>query len=278
MTQTLTIAHSPDADDIFMAYGLASGTVTIPGIRFDCLKEDIEVLNQRALEGVYPVTAISFGVYPYIRDRYRLMTVGASMGEADYGPVVVARSTFSAGQLANATIAVPGRYTSATLFLKLAALTAKTVIMPFHEILSAVTSGRVDAGLLIHESQLQFAAKGCHVVLDLPAWWHQKYELPTPLGTNAIRRDLDDTLQSQLTTALRDSIRYALDHRAAALQHTQALREDHFSISFLDRYVGMYVNQRTLSIGTLERQAVQTLYDAAFEAGLFTERLTPEWV
>lgn len=278
MTQTLTIAHSPDADDIFMAYGLANGAVAIPGVQFEFVKDDIEVLNLRALEGVYPVTAISFGAYPYIKDRYALATAGASMGEADYGPIVVAKSTFAAEQLAGATIAVPGQYTSATLLLRLAYPTAKTVIMPFREILAAVTSGRVDAGLLIHESQLQFAAAGCHVVLDLPAWWRQKYHLPIPLGTNAIRRDLDRTLQTQLATALRDSIHYALAHREAALTYTQGVRDEHFPISFLDRYVEMYVNQRTLKIGDEEQRAVQTLFDAAFEAGLLTERLTPEWV
>lgn len=278
MAQTLKIAHSPDADDIFMAYGLACGAVSVPGVRFEFVKADIEVLNQRTLDGAYPVTAISFGAYPYIKDRYILATAGASMGEADYGPIVVAKSTFSAEHLANATIAVPGKYTSATLLLKLAHPTAKTVVIPFREILAAVTSGRVDAGLLIHESQLQFAAKGCHVVLDLPKWWRTTYALPIPLGTNAIRRDLDPALQSLLATALRDSIRYALDHREAALKYTQDVRDEHFPISFLDRYVEMYVNQRTLAIGDEEQRAVQTLYDAAFEAGLLTERLTPEWI
>lgn len=278
MTQTMTIAHSPDADDIFMAYGLACGAVSVPGVRFEFVKADIEALNQHALDGVYPVTAISFGAYPHIKDRYVLATAGASMGEADYGPIVVAKSAFSAGRLANATIAVPGKYTSATLLLKLAHPAAKTVVIPFREILMAVTSGRVDAGLLIHESQLQFETMGCHAVLDLPAWWRATTALPIPLGTNAIRRDLDTALQSRLAAALRDSIRYALDHREAALQYTQGERDEHFPISFLDRYVGMYVNQRTLAIGDEERRAVQTLYDAAFEAGLLTERLTPEWI
>lgn len=278
MTQLLTIAHSPDADDNFMAYGMACGAVAVPDIRFAFVKDDIEVLNHRAIEGVYPVTAISFGAYPYIKDRYILATAGASMGEVDYGPVVVARSAFSPDRLAGATIAVPGRYTSATLLLRLAHPGAKTVEMPFREILAAVTSGRVDAGLLIHESQLQFASEGCYVVLDLPAWWRRRYGLPIPLGTNAIRKDLPELLQSQLSAALRDSIHYALDHRDAALHHTQETRDGQFSISFLDRYVKMYVNQRTIRIGDEELRAVQTLYDAALEAGLLTEQLTPEWI
>lgn len=278
MTHSLTIAHSPDSDDIFMAYGLACGAISVPDVSFDFVRDDIEVLNQRALKGIYPVTAISFGAYPYIQDRYKLMTVGASMGESDYGPVVVARTNVSAQQLGQATIAIPGQYTSAALLLKLALPNAKTVILPFREILPAVIAGRVDAGLLIHESQMQFAAAGCQILLDLPRWWTERFHLPVPLGTNAIRRDLDPALQETLVATLRDSIRYALDHRAAALQHTQAQQGDALPISFLDQYVQRYVNQRTLSIGTEERAAVQALYDAAYEVGALTAPIRAEWV
>lgn len=271
MTHSLTIAHSPDSDDIFMAYGLACGAVTVPDVSFEFVRDDIEVLNQRALEGIYPVTAISFGAYPHIQNHYKLMTVGASMGESNYGPVVV-------GKKALGTIAIPGHYTSAALLLKLALPNAKTVVMPFREILPAVIAGRVDAGLLIHESQMQFETAGCHILLDLPRWWTERFHLPVPLGTNAIRRDLDPALQETLVAALRDSIRYALEHRADALHYTQTQQGDSLPISFLDQYVKRYVNQRTLVIGNEERAAVQTLFDAAFEAGAIPAPLTAEWI
>lgn len=275
---TLEIAHSPDADDIFMAYGLACGAVTVPGVAFKFVMDDIEVLNHHALTGRYPVTAISFAAYPHIHNRYKLMTVGASMGEANYGPVVVAKSALPAADLQHATIAIPGNYTSAALILKLAFPQIKTVVMPFSDILPAVISGRSDAGLLIHESQLQFAAEDCHVVFNLPAWWQQRYQLPIPLGTNAIRKDLDPQLQLQLAQALKDSIRYAWANRAEALRHTQHVRDGNLAIDLLDQYVDMYVNQRTVTIGSDERRAVQTLYDAAYDAQILTSKMTPEWV
>lgn len=278
MTQQITIAHSPDSDDIFMAYGMANGAITIPGQQFQFVRDDIEVLNQLALQARYPVTAISFHVYPYIADRYRLTTSGASMGERDYGPVVVSKTTRSMNELAHATIAIPGRYTTAALILKLALPAVKTVVMPFRDILPAVVNGSVDAGLLIHESQLQFSEAGCQIVLNLPAWWSDQFHLPVPLGTNAIRRDLDPVLQTELARAMRDSIAYALEHRDAALRYTQAEQGDNHPISFLDQYVKRYVNQRTLTIGDEERRAVQTLYDAAFDAGIITSKITPEWI
>lgn len=278
MTQTITIAHSPDADDIFMAYGLACGAVTIPGIKFEFVMDDIEALNRHALEGRFPMTAISFHAYPYIHNRYRLMTVGASMGEVDYGPVVVAKSSFDAQLLSEATIAIPGRYTSAALLLRLALPKAKTIIIPFNDILPAVMAGRVDAGLLIHESQMQYADVGCKLVLNLPQWWHTQFQLPIPLGTNALRKDLDPTLQAQLVTAQRSSILFALANRNEALHYTQKTRDGALPISFLDQYVARYVNQRTIDIGGEERRAVQTLYDEGYNCGALTEKTTPEWI
>lgn len=278
MTQTITIAHSPDADDIFMAYGMACGAITIPGIKFEFVMDDIEELNKQALEGRYAMTAISFHAYPYIKDQYHLMTVGASMGEADYGPIVVTKSTFDESKLSDATIAVPGRYTSAALILKLAVPHAKTLIMPFREIMDAVASSRVDAGLLIHESQMQYLDLGCKMVLDLPKWWHSKFKLPIPLGTNALRKDLDDSLKKQLVDAQRSSIRYALENRSAALEYTQKTRDGALPISFLDQYVSRYVNQRTLHIGNDEQHAVQALYDAGFDCGALDSKTTPEWI
>lgn len=278
MTQVLTFAHSPDADDIFMAYGLATGAVTVPDVTFSFILDDIEVLNQRALESQYPVTAISFGAYSHILKNYKLMTVGASMGEADYGPVVVAKTGTTENSLHTATVAIPGRFTSSAMILQLAYPQIKTVVMPFSEILPAVISGKVDAGLLIHESQLQFKDGNCQVIFDLPKWWRNKFNLPIPLGTNAIRRDLDARLQAQLSEAYKDSIRHAWANRAEALRYTQTTRKGNLPIPLLDRYVDMYVNQRTIQIGTEEAQAVQTLYDAAFDAGIITAKLTPEWV
>ncbi|PIR21516.1 MAG: ABC transporter substrate-binding protein [Deltaproteobacteria bacterium CG11_big_fil_rev_8_21_14_0_20_47_16] len=276
--QTITIAHSPDADDIFMAYGLACGAVTIPGVQFEFVMDDIETLNKCALEDRYPMTAISFHAYPYIHKQYRLMTVGASMGEADYGPIVVAKTELDESQLSNATIAIPGRYTSAALILKLAFPKAKTVIMPFNDILPAVIDGRVDAGLLIHESQMQFQDAGCQLILNLPQWWQKKFKLPIPLGTNALSKHLDSTLQEQLVKAQRDSILYAMANRDAALRYTQETRDGNLPISFLDQYIARYVNQRTVAINDEERRAVQALYDAGFECGALTEKITPEWI
>ncbi len=271
MTQTLTIAHSPDSDDIFMAYGFACGAVTIPGIRFEYVMEDIEVLNQHAINGQYPVTAISFGVYPKIADRYRLMTVGASMGEADYGPIVVALTALPLDILRTRTIAIPGRHTSSALILQMALPGVCTIVMPFHEILPAVAEGRMDAGVLIHESQMQFKDAGCVMVLDLPVWWQKKFNLPIPLGTNALRRDLDPMLQTGLVAAYRASIQYALDHRNAALRHTQKIRAGNLPISLLDQYVSRYVNRRTLAIGDEEQRAVLALLNASSD-------ITPEWI
>lgn len=274
----IQIAHSPDADDIFMAYGLATGAVTVPDVTFSFIHDDIEVLNQRALESQYPVTAISFGAYPHLQKNYKLMTVGASMGEADYGPVVVAKTGANANTLHTATVAVPGRFTSSAMILQLAYPGIKTTIMPFSEILPAVISGKVDAGLLIHESQLQFKDEKCHVVFDLPKWWKERFNLPIPLGTNAIRRDLDTRLQVQLSDAYKDSIRFAWANRAEALRYTQTTRKGNLPIDLLDRYVGMYVNDRTVTIDADGRQAVQALYDAAFDAKIVPQKITPEWI
>lgn len=274
----IEIAHSPDADDIFMAYGLACMAVTVSGVEFSFVLEDIEILNQCALEGRYPVTAISFAAYPHIQSQYKLMTIGASMGEADYGPIVIAKSGIDANTLQTATVAIPGRFTSSAMILQLAYPKIKTVVMPFSEILPAVTGGQIDAGLLIHESQLQFAAEGCQVIFDLPQWWQKKFNLPIPLGTNALRRDLDPVLQQQLAAGYKNSIRYALANRAEALQYTQATRKGKLPMKLLDRYVGMYVNDRTIEIGVEGQRAVQALYDAAFDAGIITKKITPEWI
>src|ERR671925_1698376 len=257
--RTITIAHSPDSDDAFMFYGLASEKVRVPGLRFEHTLCDIETLNRRALEGHYDVTAISFHAYPYIQEKYALLSSGGSVGEG-YGPMIVARRPFSAQEIADRVLAVPGTMTTAYLALKLFNPAVRTEVVPFDQIIPQVLAGKYEAGLIIHEGQLTFSKSGLHCVADLGKWWREQTGLPLPLGGNAIRRDLGRELMSTVGRALKASIQYGLDHRPEALAHALQYARD-LDPALADRFVGMYVNQRTLDYGDDGRDTIRPLLE-----------------
>jgi 1,4-dihydroxy-6-naphthoate synthase len=272
----ISVAHSPDSDDAFMFYGLATNKVRVPGLKFSHTLTDIETLNRKALEGFYDVTAISFHAYPYLQDKYALMPCGGSVGE-QYGPMVVAQRAIGLDELKNIKVAVPGTMTTAYLGLKLFAPTIETAVVPFDQIIPAVLAGKYEAGLIIHEGQLTYETKGLYRILDLGKWWHELTGLPLPLGGNAIRRDLGDRLIASITSALRASIQYALDHRDEALAYAMQFARD-LDSQLADRFVGMYVNKRTLDYGEDGKEAVQRLLDMGYRAGIISTEPHVEFV
>jgi 1,4-dihydroxy-6-naphthoate synthase len=267
----IRLGHSPDPDDAFMFYALAEELIPADGFRFEHVLRDIETLNDWAREGRLEVTALSVHAYAYLSDRYRLLPHGASMGER-YGPIVVARqdAAVDPADLPRLRVAVPGRLTSAFLQLQLAVgRIDDPLITPFDRILDVVEAGEADAGLVIHEGQLTYSRQGLRSVLDLGEWWHELTGgLPLPLGANAVRRDLDegDTLP-RLSRLLRASIAYGLEHRAGALAHAERFGRG-LDRGLADRFVGMYVNDRTLDYGEDGRAAVAELLRRGHEAGL----------
>lgn len=276
MPRTIRVAHSPDSDDAFMFYGLASGAVDTGDLEYIHELQDIETLNRRALAGELEVTAVSIHAYAYLADRYILLPHGASMGEG-YGPRLVAREPLERDDLRGKKIAVPGTMTSAFLALKLYFPEADTFVVPFDHIIAHVKDGRADVGLIIHEGQLTYKDEGLHLVVDLGQWWGSETGgLPLPLGGNVVRRDLGPELIARISSHLRESIAYGLANRAAALQHAiqygRGLDE-----SRTDEFVGMYVNSRTLDYGPDGRRAVQLFLDRGYEAGLIPHRVTVEW-
>jgi 1,4-dihydroxy-6-naphthoate synthase len=264
--RTIRIGHSPDADDAFMFYALTHGKVTIPGVRIEHLLEDIESLNRRAATGELEVTAVSCATYPSIADRYRIMDPGASMGKG-YGPIVVARRPMEIGELAESAIAVPGLGTTACLLLRLALGDPPVIVVPFDQIIRVVREEQAHAGLLIHEGQITYQAEGLVKVLDLGERWTKETGLPLPLGINVTRRDLGEALAAELSEALRASIRYAHAHPDEAVEY--ALRYGRgIDAATCTRFVHMYVNDYTVALGAEGRQALETLYRRAVEAGL----------
>jgi 1,4-dihydroxy-6-naphthoate synthase len=276
MQRTITVAHSPDSDDAFMFYGLASGAVDTGELRFEHELQDIETLNRRALAGELEVTAASIHAYAYLTDRYLLLPHGASMGEG-YGPRIVAREPLRRDDLKGRTIAVPGTLTSAFLALQLYLPGARTEVVAFDRIADHVLAGRCDAGVLIHEGQLTYAGEGLHLVDDLGRWWADETGgLPLPLGGNIVRRDLGPALIRRASALLRESIAHGLRHRAAALAHAQAFGRGLDEVQ-TDEFVGMYVNERTLDYGPDGRRAVQLFLDRGHEAGVIPHRTAVEW-
>jgi 1,4-dihydroxy-6-naphthoate synthase len=268
-SQLIRIGHSPDPDDAFMFYALANELIPMEGFRVEHILRDIETLNRWAVEGRLEVTAISVHAYAYVSEHYRLLPHGASMGEK-YGPMVVAREELDPAQLPSLRVAVPGAWTSAFLELQLAVgKIAEPVITPFDEILDVVADGKVDAGLVIHEGQLTYQTQGLVNVLDLGLWWDELTGgLPLPLGANAVRRDVgDDETMGRLSHLLRDSIAYALDHRKPALEHAEQFGRG-LDMALADKFVGMYVNERTLDYGDDGRAAIDELLRRGAEAGL----------
>jgi 1,4-dihydroxy-6-naphthoate synthase len=272
----ISLAHSPDSDDAFMFYGLARGQVDADGLEVTHVLRDIETLNREAREGRHEVTAISFHAYPYVADRYALMPCGGSIGDG-YGPLLVAREPLDPRSLGERTIAVPGTLTSAYLALKLFAPGARTRVVPFDQILDEVRDGRADLGLIIHEGQLTFGGHGLHKVLDLGAWWGQETSLPLPLGGNAVRRDLGPDLMARLTRLVRETVRYSLAHRPAALAYAMEFARG-MDPAIADRFVGMWVNEMTVDIGERGRRAVQEFLDRGHAAGVIPSRVRVDFV
>jgi len=264
----ISIAHSPDSDDAFMFYALATNKVRVPGLRFTHTLCDIETLNQKARvgEGLYDVTAVSFHAYPYIQDKYALLPSGGSVGDG-YGPMIVATHGFSEGEIRHKRIAVPGVLTTAYLALKLFAPGVETEVVPFDQIIPQVVEGKFEAGLIIHEGQLTYSKVGLQRIVDLGKWWLKVTGLPLPLGGNAIRRSLGPELTASVATALRESIQYALNHRDEALAYAMQFARD-IDPQLADKFVGMYVNERTLDYGPDGREAVRRLLDMGHKAGI----------
>jgi 1,4-dihydroxy-6-naphthoate synthase len=269
--QEISIAHSPDSDDAFMFYGLATNKVRVPGFKFTHTLTDIETLNQRAIhEAFYDVTAISFHAYPYMQQAYTLMACGGSVGEG-YGPMVVAPRKLSLAGIKKTRVAVPGTLTTAYLTLKLFAPEIETAVVPFDKIIPAVVAGEFDAGLIIHEGQLTYSNNGLVKALDLGAWWREQTGLPLPLGGNAIRRALGEETMRITTNALRESIQHALDHREEALAYAMQFARD-LDPALANQFVGMYVNERTLNYGEDGREAIRKLLDMGFDRGIIPMR------
>ena len=269
------VAHSPDSDDAFMHYGIASGKVPTDGLEFDHVLKDIETLNRAAFEGKYEVSAVSFHAYAHLTDKYLLLPHGSSMGD-DYGPIVVARKD-GPSSLDGVTVAVPGTLTTAFLALRIYDPNVKYVVMPFDVIQDKVRDREVDAGLLIHEGQLTYADEGLKKIVDLGEWWAERTGgLPLPLGGNVIRRDLGPEMVTKVSRILHASIAYALNHRQEALdyalQYGRGLDRDK-----ADTFVGMYVNELTLEYGDRGRKAVQRLMDEAWEKRLIPQPVAVEF-
>jgi 1,4-dihydroxy-6-naphthoate synthase len=263
----ISIAHSPDSDDAFMFYGLATNKVRVPGYRFTHTLCDIETLNRKAREeAFYDVTAISFHAYPYLQDTYALMGCGGSVGEG-YGPMIVSMKPLAADELGKTKIAVPGTLTTAYLALKVFNPALETVTVPFDRIIPEILAGNFDAGLIIHEGQLTYTSSGLHKVLDLGAWWRETTGLVLPLGGNAIRRSLGADSMRIVTKAVHDSIQHALDHREAALEYAMQFARD-LDARLANRFVSMYVNDRTLDYGPDGREAIRKLLELGHERGI----------
>jgi 5,8-dihydroxy-2-naphthoate synthase len=271
----ITVAHSPDSDDAFMFYGLASGAVETGGIEVDQVLSDIETLNRAAFEGKYEVTAVSFHAYAHLADKYALLPHGASMGD-NYGPIVVARDD-GPTLVKGGRIAIPGTLTTAYLALRLYEPDFEYVVVPFDQIEQFVKDGKADAGLLIHEGQLTYADNGLRKIVDLGEWWNQRTGgLPLPLGGNIIRRDLGPDTIRKVSKLLHDSIAYALSHRKDAVEYAQQFGRG-LDKDRTDTFVGMYVNDLTLGYGDRGRKGVERLMTEAFEKGLIPNRVPVEF-
>jgi len=275
-TKEITVAHSPDSDDAFMFYGLATNKVRVPGLKFSHTLCDIETLNRKAMDGVYDVTAISFHAYPYIQDKYALMTCGGSVGDG-YGPMIVSPRALSISELKQMKIAVPGTMTTAYLALNLFAPGIETEVVPFDQIIPQILAGKYEAGLIIHEGQLTYSKVGLHRIIDLGKWWRDVTGLPLPLGGNAIRRELGPEMIHEVSKALKRSIQYALDHREEALEYAMQFARD-LDTPSADKFVGMYVNERTVDYGIDGREAVSRLLDMGHKAGIIKPKANVEWM
>ena len=275
-TRTISVAHSPDSDDAFMFYGLATNKLDTGNLKFEHTLKDIQTLNENAKEGVYDVTAISFHAYAYVSDKYALLPHGASIGDK-YGPILVSKEPRRPEEISQMKIAVPGEMTSAFLALKLYNQDFEYVVVPFDQIIDAVKKGTADAGLLIHEGQLFYKQLGLDKVLDLGEWWHKETGLPLPMGGNAIRRDLGEDLMREVSKCLHRSIQYSLDNREDALAYAMQFARD-MPPELADRFVAMWVNDLTLDYGERGREGVKRLLQEGFDKGIIKQHVEVDFV
>ena len=274
--QEIVSAHSPDSDDAFMFYGLATKKIRSTKVNFRHVLEDIESLNRNAMKGKYELTAISYHAYPYVADKYVLMASGSSIGDG-YGPMLVSTRPMDLEDLKGKKIAIPGTMTSAYLALKLIEPDFIPVVVPFDKILEAVREKSAEAGLIIHEAQLTYDRSGFHRIVDLGRWWKTKYDLPLPLGGNVILRSLAPHIQKECCRMMRESIQYALDNHDEALSYAMQFARD-MDHRMAEKFVGMYVNHYTVDCGDVVPVAAQKLLDMGYEAGLVPSRVKVEFV
>jgi len=269
-------AHSPDSDDAFMFYGLATKKVRSTKVSFRHVLADIETLNRKAREGEYDLSAISYHAYPYVADKYVLMASGSSVGDG-YGPMIIANRPMDPEEIKGKRIAVPGKLTTAYLACKLFQVDFEAVVTPFDKIIDALRERSVDAGLIIHEAQLTFDREGFHRIVDLGRWFKNTYGLPLPLGANVLLRSLEPEIRSECCRMMRESIQYALDNHAAALEYAMQFARD-MEPRLAEKFVGMYVNHYTVDAGDVVPKAAQKLLDLGFEAGLIDRRVEVEFI
>ncbi len=273
----ISIAHSPDSDDAFMFYGLATNKIRVPGYKFSHVLCDIETLNHKAMhEAFFDVTAISFHAYPYLQDQYALMACGGSVGE-NYGPMIVAPQRYTSESIKKIKIAVPGTLTTAYLALQLFAPEIETEVVPFDQIIPQVLAGKYQAGLIIHEGQLTYGMSGLNKIIDLGVWWREQTGMPLPLGGNVVKRSLGMEAMRVTTRAIKDSIRHGLDHRESALQYAMQFARD-LDPNLADKFVGMYVNERTLDYGSDGRAAIEKLLAMGHERGIIPRVAKFDWI
>ncbi len=274
--RTVTVAHSPDSDDAFMFYGLATNKLETEGLKFEHTLKDIQSLNEDAKNGVYDVSAISFHAYCYVADKYALLPHGASIGDG-YGPILVAKEPRTIEEIPEMKIGVPGELTTAFLAMRIFNSDFEYKILPFDKIIDAVQSGDVDAGLLIHEGQLFYKQMGLDKVLDLGEWWHEETSLPLPMGGNVIRRDLGSELMREVSGHLKRSIEYSMENREDALAYAMQFARE-MPLELADRFVAMWVNDLTLEYGERGKEGVRLLIERGVEAGIVPHKVDIEFV
>ncbi len=287
LTETFTLGHSPDPDDAFMFYAMATNKIDLRGYRFEHRLEDIQTLNERAMRGELHISAVSIHAYAYFGDKYLLLPCGASMGDG-YGPLVIEKHRTTNSEpptsnedfrerLRNRVIAVPGTMTSAFLALQLYLGEFKYIVVPFDQIFETVRNGRAEAGLIIHEGQLTYAQSGFTKIIDLGEWWKERTGLPLPLGGNVLRRDISREIQHDLAAILRESIQFGLNHRAEAVQHSMPYARDMGS-DLASKFIGMYVNEFTRDYGEVGREAIRRFLGEAREHGYIDREISIEFV
>lgn len=272
----IVCAHSPDSDDAYMFYALATKKIRSRLVSFHHVLDEIEALNRKAHEGCYTLTAISYHAYPYVADKYVLMASGSSVGDG-YGPMLISTRPLTPAEIKGKKIAVPGKLTTAYLALRICEPDFEAIVVPFDKVIEAVAERSADLGLVIHEGQLTYARGGFHKVLDLGAWWKTQFDLPLPLGANALLRSLSPEVSAECCRLMRESIQYALDNHEEALNYAMQFARD-MDARLAEKFIGMYVNHYTVDCGELVPQAVQRLFDMGFECGLIPHRATAEFI